>query len=66
MTEYINQHGWHYKVMERAGKFRARYQMPGQSTWLGSNHVRPRETEEEAQTDLAHVAAVQGWKKVES
>lgn len=65
MTEYINRHGWIYRVMERAGKYRARYQIPGNKTWWGSNHVIARETEAEAQEDLDWVAATQGWKRVE-
>ena len=64
MAEYINQHGWLYRVMERSGKYRARYQMPGQSTWWGSNHVIPRETEAEAEADLCRVVKTQGWKVV--
>jgi len=64
MQAYITRFGWIYRVMERDGKFRARYQKPGQKTWYGSNHVIAKMTAEEAQVDLDRVAAEQGWEAV--
>lgn len=60
-AEYIVYGSLHYKVMERGGKYCARYQEEGKSVWVRSNHVNPRETFEEAQADLDRIAQEHGW-----
>ena len=66
MRMYIDGRGWKYKVMSGLGQdcFKARYQKPdkqGNCGWKCVKSLPWRNTHEEAQADLDHMAAEHGW-----
>lgn len=61
MTEYLSQGNMHYKVMERNGRYCARYQAEGNPSWFRSNHCSSKDTAEEAQDELDMVAMNHEW-----
>ena len=64
--QYIDHRGWKYRVMSGIGgdTFKARYQKPdkhGENGWHGVKTLPWRNTPEEAQVDLDHMAKEKGW-----
>lgn len=65
---YKDKRGWRYKVMQGLGTppvFKARYNKPCSKTWRCVRTLPWRETEEEAEKDLAGYAARHNMQVVE-
>lgn len=60
---YIDKRGWIYKVMGGigSGKYKARYQKPGETGWKCYKRLEWHECFDHAQSDLNALAQEKGW-----
>lgn len=68
MIQYFDDRGWCYRVMPGIGlkTFKGRYCKPGKDCFHCIAALPWRDSQEQAEADLAAYAAKKGWRRVES